>query len=53
VNTQTFSRGLHLSISLGASTFQEGDTPASFVERADAAMYTAKRSGRNRVALQG
>jgi polar amino acid transport system substrate-binding protein len=44
-----FTRCKQLTISVGASLFQDGDTPVTFVERADAAMYRAKRGGRNRV----
>jgi len=51
VESQTFPNGKHLTISLGASEYQDGDTPASFISRADAALYTAKRSGRNKVEL--
>jgi diguanylate cyclase (GGDEF)-like protein len=40
----------HLTISLGAGEYQAGDSPLGFVERADAAMYRAKRGGRNRSA---
>jgi diguanylate cyclase (GGDEF)-like protein len=39
-----------LTISLGAGEYVEGDTPLGFVGRADAAMYRAKRGGRNRSA---
>ncbi len=42
--------GLPLSISAGVATLQPNETPESFLARADAALYTAKRSGRNRVA---
>ncbi len=39
----------HLTISLGACSYQDGEPPSSFIGRADAAMYRAKRGGRNRV----
>lgn len=35
--------------SFGISQFQPGDTPESFIERADKALYQAKAAGRNRV----
>ncbi|UCD35198.1 MAG: diguanylate cyclase [Nitrospiraceae bacterium] len=38
-----------LTISIGVSLFRGGDSSASVFERADAALYLAKRSGRNRV----
>ena len=41
---------LTVTISIGvAASLGEGDAPAPLVERADAAMYEAKASGRNRV----
>ncbi len=33
--------------SFGVATFREGDTPESFVDRADKALYVAKERGRN------
>lgn len=38
-----------ITISVGATQFTPGEPLASFVERADAALYTAKQAGRNKV----
>jgi diguanylate cyclase len=38
-----------VTISLGVATMHKGDTPQSLIARADACLYAAKRSGRNRV----
>lgn len=40
-----------LSVSIGAATATETDTPSSLIGRADTLMYASKRSGRNRVTL--
>ncbi len=37
-----------VTISLGTAELQEGDTTEAFLERADSAMYRAKRLGKNR-----
>jgi PleD family two-component response regulator len=37
------------TISIGVATHRVGDDPSSLVARADAALYMAKRSGRNAV----
>ncbi|MBV9813927.1 MAG: GGDEF domain-containing protein, partial [Acetobacteraceae bacterium] len=42
----------HLTISVGVAQARSGDTPAGLVERADAAMYAAKRAGRNRTCTE-
>jgi diguanylate cyclase (GGDEF)-like protein len=49
VESHDFPNGKHVTISLGASQYQAGDTPPSFIARADIAMYRAKHAGRNRV----
>lgn len=38
---------ISFTVSIGASTFRKGDTVASLIDRADKALYTAKRSGKN------
>ncbi len=52
VDEHHFPHCEHLTISLGASEYRDGDSSMSLVERADASMYRAKRGGRNRVALE-
>jgi diguanylate cyclase (GGDEF)-like protein len=41
-----------LTVSCGVAEFSAGDTPASVTQRADEALYEAKRGGRNRVAVR-
>ncbi len=41
----------HLSLSIGVAELREGDDGASLVQRADRAVYVAKREGRDRVSL--
>ena len=52
VESHTFPYHRRLTISLGASEHAEQDNVAGFIERADAAMYRAKRGGRNRVGIE-
>jgi diguanylate cyclase (GGDEF)-like protein len=52
VENHTFPHNRHLTISLGASEYCTQDNVAGFIGRADAAMYRAKRGGRNRVEIQ-
>ena len=40
---------LLITFSAGVTELQEGDTQASITKRADEAMYTAKKTGKNRV----
>jgi len=42
----------HVTLSLGVSCYRPGEPAANFVQRADAALYAAKRRGRNRVASE-
>lgn len=41
-----------ISASIGVASFKHGDTITRLVERADRCLYAAKRSGRNRVAIE-
>ncbi len=41
-----------ITVSCGISEYREGDTPESAFERADQALYEAKRSGRNRCVVK-
>lgn len=46
--------GQRLTCSIGVATAQEGELePETVIARADAALYNAKRAGRNRVVIEG
>lgn len=42
---------LEVTISIGGTVLQPGDTQESFVQRADSLLYASKQSGRNRVTV--
>jgi diguanylate cyclase (GGDEF)-like protein/PAS domain S-box-containing protein len=44
-------QGLHVTLSVGGTLLQAGDTPQSFVGRADELVYRSKQAGRNRVTI--
>jgi diguanylate cyclase (GGDEF)-like protein len=48
------SDGLELpTFSAGVAEFRPGETPSTLIERADSALYAAKRSGRNCTEVSG
>jgi diguanylate cyclase (GGDEF)-like protein len=54
VQEHSFPRRKRLTISLGISSFPaDGTTEEELLKKADAALYLAKRLGRNRVAVSG
>ena len=40
---------ISITVSIGASAFRKGDTMATVIERADKALYNAKRNGKNQI----
>ena len=44
---------INVTVSLGATTLKNGDTPDSLISRADEALYKAKKDGKNRIVLDG
>lgn len=49
-NQETLGR---ITLSVGVAAWQPGESISSLIERADAALYQAKRNGRNRVEAAG
>jgi diguanylate cyclase (GGDEF)-like protein len=39
------------TVSIGVAAWRAGDTPETLMDRADGALYAAKREGRDRVVL--
>ena len=49
-----FGKTLHITVSVGIAVYpRDGMTPADLIARADAALYFAKKNGKNQVAVAG
>ncbi len=51
IENSEFPKGLKITISLGATTYKEGDTIDSMISRADEALYRAKQNGKNKTVV--
>ncbi|MCC6345905.1 MAG: diguanylate cyclase, partial [Nitrospirales bacterium] len=49
IESHSFSQAGGITVSIGVTELEEGDSMDSLVRRADSALYLAKRRGRNRV----
>jgi len=45
-------KALHVTISIGVTRYEEGDTPSSIIERADRTLYKSKNSGKNQINVE-
>ncbi len=51
IENYEFCKSLNITLSLGATTYREGDSIDSMISRADEALYQAKQQGKNRVVV--
>jgi len=51
IESKSFDKVGHITISAGVSIFEEGDNRQSIVKKADRGLYIAKREGRNGVSI--
>ena len=49
IEIHQFVRGIKITLSIGVSQYQLGDTPQSWISRADSYLYKAKNNGRNMI----
>ena len=43
---------LHVTVSIGVTSYQKNDTPDSIIHRADKALYQSKATGKNRISTE-
>jgi diguanylate cyclase len=49
IESQELINGCNVTVSMGVAELTDGDTADSWIARADAVMYTAKKTGRNKI----
>ncbi|GAL03796.1 hypothetical protein JCM19237_6690 [Photobacterium aphoticum] len=49
IESYQWTEGLNLTCSIGLAEYVPGESIDTFIQRADRALYKAKRQGRNRV----
>lgn len=52
MNPDSVVKGLTIALSLGVTSVQEDDTAENVFNRADRALYRAKKNGRNQVSFE-
>jgi diguanylate cyclase len=52
VASEELGDGHRMTVSIGVATYHAGDVSMTLIERADAALYRAKRAGRDRVEVE-
>lgn len=52
-NSRTGQSFGNVTLSIGAALWRRGEGPSAIIERTDAALYSAKHAGRNRVMISG
>ncbi len=52
INETTFADNIPVTVSIGVAQYRQGESAEAWISRADAALYVAKDTGRNRVVTE-